>query len=56
VVFIEEDEELMRLVDLVDEYLLEEVVGETDYFQRLGAAELQGGQLAVGDPLLRCLD
>lgn len=54
-VFIEEDEELMRLVDLIDEHLLEEEVGQTHYLHGFGAAQMQGGEFTVSYPLLRCL-
>jgi hypothetical protein len=52
VVFVEQEEELVGLVDLVDQHLLQQVVGQTDYLDGLGAAQLQGGQLAIRDPFL----
>lgn len=51
-VVVEEDEELMGLFDLVDQHLLQQVVGKTDYLQGLGATQLQGGQLVIRDPFL----
>lgn len=37
---------------MVDEELLKGVVGETDDFDSFGVPEVEGGNLAVGNPLL----
>lgn len=46
---------MVWLFGLVDQHFLEQVVRQTDNLQCLCVSQLEGGELAVGDPFLGCL-